>query len=491
MFQATGSQKARETDAAWRRRLIDRLAGIEIEPGHDEATQAGFGQLGKDRKPLGSDTPGTMPRLSNLIRPAKVAQGLRRDLEVLADVRMPRKSGGRIAAIGFASMVLTGMVWGGAYVAVMGDVPEIPSSVASIAGEIGSLLATGEQPVEVAVQAEDEKPDIAAMAEEALAAIDTSPAGSKPVTNEAQAPVKPEAVSANTISSAPAHEVAVIAAVTPAGTVAARTPPETAKLSAKPVTSAAANQLAPVPPAPAVSTASGNRARATVLALMQQSDQSIARTYGRIDASAAPGASKPAAAAAPAPVAAPKATTNVTIAAKRTRKRTRIVSGDGNNLMALGARTVPLSQEILPWAKTAKKPKLQEVLPWLKPGYVSGRRIQTKVSRQTSVTRKTTTLNRVGFTAPAPTPLSVMVKPKPVKPVAVKLPKPVAAKPAAPAKTAFVAPQAKPDAVAAKVKPAKVVVKTKVKAKVARPKSFFDSIADAFNAELKPVMSRH
>ena len=398
-----GVLSPREVEAAWRRKLIDRLAGLEID-----APASQFDTRQPRQVPLGSNRERLVPTqirgLRDVIRPALVARGIRNDIQKLTRGSRHPSKGAKMLAVSLSSAVLTGLIWVSAYVVITDGALGVTKPVEAA---FASLFATSKgatAPQQVASVAPAVK-----LAEIAIsdADLDLTPVqANTPADAEAfPAPGLPAIkVAASPEVVTPVMEPIVVSAVQP-------------QPSAAPTTSAAIPAVAPTPVAaapertPAVVAAASPRDQ--VLAMLKSTEDTVANTIGHLDAKAAP--------AAPNAVLAASA---VKIATVRHRIRTRIVhaqpsgtDGLAQGLMALGGGATNVKSEVLPWQKARAQPQVNasgnEVLPWLadaatpaaKPAALKKGRLKSKVFRAAaaSTAQVLPTPGEMAFVAPSPT----------------------------------------------------------------------------------------
>ncbi len=354
--KAKGALAARDVEAAWRRKLIDRLAGLELEPSPFDGEQlAAAGPAQRARSRLPANSLAGAASVLTLIKPSVVVREIRRDIRSVVETKMPRSSGAQTFALGLSSVVLTGLIWSASYVMLADQLPDIanpigtavmavfePATPTTVAAE-HKLVAASETPVTVASleAATDPMADLAPLAKDAEA----FPTPGMPTTALATVAAKTTIDPHTTPATVPAQN----AAATPASDLA----PASAAIARDASAAVATN---PATSANAASKAATGSARETVLALLQSNSDTIDNTIGHLGAADAPASSDPLTAkTAPADVTGAVAT--VKVVAQRHRTRARIVralpgSGLNQGLMALGAdKAVPLSQEILPWLR--------------------------------------------------------------------------------------------------------------------------------------------
>ena len=396
--KAKGALSSREVDAAWRRKLIDRLAGIEVET---PATR--FDARQTDQPPLGANRQRSyqVPTrgLRDVIRPSLVARGIRSDAAKLTRGSRHPSKGAQILVVSLSSAVLTGLIWVSAYAVITDSAPgitgPIEAAVASVFAPNKSAAAQQvasskpiDKPVEIAIA--DTDPDLAPLKANAVADAEAFPA-----------PGLPAPVTANTAT----------AVVEPVIEKTKERP-----LSPAPATSAAIAAVAP-------STADKNPSpRDTVLAMLKSSESTVANTIGHLDANATPptNSSSDPSATTPDPNVAlgvSSVVPAIKIASVRHRIRTRIVhaqpagtDGLAAGLMALGGQSSAATPEILPWQKgAAKAAGTKEVLPWLANAQgakqlVRKGRFKTKVFRAASAATSQVlpTPGEMAFVAPTP-----------------------------------------------------------------------------------------
>jgi hypothetical protein len=406
----------REVEAAWRRKLIDRLAGLEV----DTPTQ--FDDAPR-MAPLGANCERLVPDqrrgLKDVIRPAMVARGIKRDLNAIARKAPAASKGARMMAIGLSSAVLTGVIWVSAYAVISGTAQDYTAPAA--AAFTAWLNPEQSQPAAVALADFRKDTSSTEVATTEVAILDNDPA-------LAPAPAKPTPVKVAKVQTETVTDT--IASVSPAMEPAAAPAPAAQVVEAAPV----AVLATPAAPALAATTAKAEldrpdaSARDKVLAMFKSTEDSVASTVAHLNTYTAPVTKS----ATPAPtVAAVRAQPATTVVARARRIiRTRVVrsvtpgdsAGPAPVRMALGAPARPTAfvrptvpsrniaaskPEVLPWTKAKARAKPQaEVLPWAaanKPATVRKGRIKTKVFRAASAASAVKMLSpgAMAFVAPA------------------------------------------------------------------------------------------
>ena len=400
--KAKGVLSPREVEAAWRRKLIDRLAGIEVE---------GSASPFDDRQPLQTalganrqrNFPAQTRTLRDVIKPGLVARGIRNDIGKLTGRSRGASKGMQMFAVSLSSALLTGLIWVSAYAVISDSAPGVTNPIEAAVAALFEPAKPAAKPVDVAIL--DSDADLAPAKADGVTDAEAFPAPGAPVEKMVAVPAK--------LSPAVAPVAAQAEALKPVLT---------------PSTSAAISMAAA--PTPIIVTAKeavapGATPREKVLAMLKSTEDTVANTIGHLDANVAPaaGGAEPAAdAAQPANVTvAAFVAPAIRIATVRHRIRTRIVhaqptgSGDGlsQGLMALGAGASPAKPEILPWrAANAAPAATGEVLPWLadaaapvvKPQALHKGRVKTKVFRAASAdtAQALPTPGQMAFVAPVP-----------------------------------------------------------------------------------------
>ncbi len=423
-----GDLSPREVEAAWRRKLIDRLAGIEIEtPSQFDTQLPGGAVLGSNRQ---RSAPLQPRSLRDVIKPSLVARGIRNDIQKLtgarrsgATKRTGASRGVQMFAVSLSSAVLTGLIWVSAYAVISDSAPGITTPIEAAVAALFAPEQTNPAPPRVA-----------------SANLASTPVELAILDNDADlAPAKPNAVADAEAFPTPGVPSASFAASPATLSPIVEPAPEPVAAVKAPVTSAA---IAPAVPVAGVAVVTAKATpgaatkatpRDTVLAMMKSTEDTIANTIGRIDPKTAPLAQ----AKAPAPLAA-AAPLGIRIATVRTRIRTRVtrsVASDGGvadlsqGRMALGAPSATtqlpgvvaksanniVPPEVLPWRKKAAA-AMPEVLPWqkaqpkpaqtTKAATVRKGRFKTKVYRAASADSSVAmpTPGQMAFVAPKQAP---------------------------------------------------------------------------------------
>ena len=398
--KAKGALSPREVEAAWRRKLIDRLAGIEVE-----GSASPFDHRQPAMTPLGANRQRSLPAqtrtLRDVIKPGLVARGIRNDIGKLTGRSRGASKGMQMFAVSLSSALLTGLIWVSAYAVISDSAPGITNPIEAAVAGLFEPAKPVEKPLDVAIL--DSDADLAPAKTNGVADAEAFPSPGAPAEKTA------------VVAAKPARTIALVPLIVPA---------ETAKPVLTPSTSAA---IAPAAPPTPIAVATVPTPREKVLAMLKSSEDTVANTIGHLDANAAP------VAASAEPVADAAQTPNLNVAAfvapairiatVRHRIRTRIVhaqpadSGDGlsQGLMALGAGASPAKPEILPWRNPAANPVATgEVLPWLadaaapvvKPPALRKGRVKTKVFRAAAANTAQVlpTPGQMAFVAPAPAP---------------------------------------------------------------------------------------